>query len=146
MLSLVASVAVGILLIQLYRQSTEAQAGHAKAVIARACDIIRDRCSFYVTGWSDPQPQQLDAVSNETTEPALLVGAKVLGDAAIEAEEISADDGDWVPITPPFGDGTVWQVDVDSLASRVSVRARDANRRRDEGRIEQITPVGNRCV
>ena len=46
-LSLVASVAVGILLIQLYRQSTQAQVGRAEAVVARACDLIRDRYGLY---------------------------------------------------------------------------------------------------
>jgi hypothetical protein len=59
-LSLVASVAVGILLIQLYRQSTAAQVGHAAVVIARACDMIQERFGFYVAGWSDPAPRQFD--------------------------------------------------------------------------------------
>jgi signal transduction histidine kinase len=49
-------VAVAILLIQLYRQSTEAQVGHAEAVVARACDLIRDRYGFYAAGWSGPGP------------------------------------------------------------------------------------------
>ena len=50
-LSLIASVAVGILLIQLYQQSTRAQVGHAEVVVARACDLIRDRYGFYTAGW-----------------------------------------------------------------------------------------------
>ncbi len=32
------------------RQSTEAQVGRAEAVVARACDLIRDRYDFYVVG------------------------------------------------------------------------------------------------
>ena len=59
-LSLVASVAVGILLIQLYRQSTAAQVGHADAVIAQACDMIQERFGFYIAGWSNPAPKQFD--------------------------------------------------------------------------------------
>src|ERR1700722_17882040 len=55
-LSLVASVAVGILLIQLYRQSTEAQVARADAVIAHACDLIRDRHGFSASGWAGPVP------------------------------------------------------------------------------------------
>jgi signal transduction histidine kinase len=47
-------VAVGMLLFQLYRQSTEAQVGHAEAVVARACDLIRERYGFYTAGWSGP--------------------------------------------------------------------------------------------
>jgi signal transduction histidine kinase len=53
-LSLVASVAVGILLLQLYRQSSEAQVARADAVIAHACDLIRDRFAFYASGWDVP--------------------------------------------------------------------------------------------
>jgi signal transduction histidine kinase len=57
-LSLVASVAVAALLIQLYRQSTAAQIGHADAVIARACDMIQQR--FDAAGWSSLAPTQFD--------------------------------------------------------------------------------------
>jgi signal transduction histidine kinase len=53
-------VAVGILLIQLYRQSTEAQVGHAEAVVARACDLIRERYGFDTTGWSGRDPKSTD--------------------------------------------------------------------------------------
>ncbi len=59
-LSLVASVAVGILLIQLYRQSTAAQVGHAAVVIARACDMMQERFGFYAADWSGPAPTQFD--------------------------------------------------------------------------------------
>jgi signal transduction histidine kinase len=47
-------------LVQLYRQSTLAQVGHAEAVIARACDMIQDRYGFYTAGWSNAVPKQSD--------------------------------------------------------------------------------------
>lgn len=53
-LSLAACVAVGVLLVQLYRESTAAQAGRAQVLAARACDLIRDRYAFYATGWHGP--------------------------------------------------------------------------------------------
>lgn len=59
-LSLVASLAVAGLLIQLNRQSTEAQVSRAAAVVARACDQIRDRYGFYVTGWTAPDVGAID--------------------------------------------------------------------------------------
>lgn len=59
-LSLVACIAVGFLLVQLYQQSTEAQVGRAEAVVARACDLIRNRYGFYAAGWSGPEPGRLD--------------------------------------------------------------------------------------
>lgn len=60
LLSLIASVAVGILLIQLYQQSTQAQVGHARADLARGCDLIRDRYGFYTAGWSVRPAQPID--------------------------------------------------------------------------------------
>ena len=51
-LSLVACVAVGTLLAQLYQQSTTARVGRAEAVLANACELIRDRYGVYAAGWS----------------------------------------------------------------------------------------------
>ncbi len=53
-MSLVACGAVGVLLVQLYRQSTAAQVGRAEAVVAHACDLIHDRYRFYTVGWQGP--------------------------------------------------------------------------------------------
>ena len=50
-MSLFACVAVGLLLVVLFRQSTEARIGRAEAVVAHACDLIRDRYGFYAAGW-----------------------------------------------------------------------------------------------
>ena len=50
LLSLVASVAVAALLIQLDRQSTRALVQRAEAVVARSCDLIDDRYRFLVAG------------------------------------------------------------------------------------------------
>jgi signal transduction histidine kinase len=60
LMSLVACAAVSVLLVQLYRQSTAAQVGRAEAIIAHACDLIRDRYRFYTTGWQGPVPPLSD--------------------------------------------------------------------------------------
>ena len=60
-LSLAASLAVGVMLVSLYRQSTAAQAGRAEAVAARACDLVADSWSFYAAGWAGPAPPADDA-------------------------------------------------------------------------------------
>ena len=46
-----ASLVVALLLAQLYRASNAAQLSRAQAVVAQACDGIRDRYRFYVSGW-----------------------------------------------------------------------------------------------
>jgi signal transduction histidine kinase len=56
LISLIASAAVGAMLVQLYRQSNEAQVGRAEAILAHSCDLIRDRYRFYTTGWHGPAP------------------------------------------------------------------------------------------
>jgi signal transduction histidine kinase len=52
LLSLAASLAVSAILLQLYQEGTAAQAGRAEAVVARACDLIRNRYGFYTAGWN----------------------------------------------------------------------------------------------
>ena len=60
-LSLAACATVAVLLVQLSAQSTAAQVERAKAVVARSCDLIRDRFAFYATGWRGPVPPLDDA-------------------------------------------------------------------------------------
>jgi signal transduction histidine kinase len=59
-ISLIACIAVGAMLVQLYRQSNDAQVGRAEAVLAHACDLIRDRYRYYTTGWRGPTPPLVD--------------------------------------------------------------------------------------
>ena len=49
-LSILSSVVLGLLLVSVFRQSSEAQLGRTQAVLALACDLIRDRYSFYTAG------------------------------------------------------------------------------------------------
>jgi signal transduction histidine kinase len=54
LLSLAASLAVGSLLVGLYRQSSLAQFARADAAASQACDAINDRYGFYAAGWAGP--------------------------------------------------------------------------------------------
>lgn len=56
LLSLAAAVAVGLILVGLYRQSTGAQLDRATAAVAEACEAIGDRFAFYAAGWAGPVP------------------------------------------------------------------------------------------
>ena len=55
-----ASIAVGVLLVQLYRQSTVAQVGRAAAEVTQGCDSIEQRYVFYTAGWQSAAPAQAD--------------------------------------------------------------------------------------
>lgn len=93
-LSLAASVAVGGLLLQLSRQTSEAQAARAEAVVARACGLVGDRYRFYAAGWTGPA-----AVPADTAFRADLTAAVSLALARQDGVE-----------------GGIWQADTGPLA------------------------------
>jgi signal transduction histidine kinase len=62
LLSLVASLAVAGLLLQLDRQSTRALVQRAEAVVARACDLIEDRYRFFAAGVASLPPTVDDSL------------------------------------------------------------------------------------
>ena len=49
---LLASAAVGVLFVQLYRQSSSAQLWRTQALLGQICETIADRYSFYSAGWA----------------------------------------------------------------------------------------------
>ena len=72
-LSFAASLAVGVLLVSLYRQSAAAQAGRAEAVAARTCEMVAERWSFYAAGWAGPAPPAGDAAFRHDLEGLLAI-------------------------------------------------------------------------
>ena len=72
-LSLAASLAVGLLLVSLYRQSAAAQAGRAEAVAARTCESVAERWSFYAAGWAGPAPPAGDVAFRRDLEGLLAI-------------------------------------------------------------------------
>ena len=59
-ISLISSVAVGTMLLQLYQQSSIDQVARAEAVTGRACDEITNRYRFYITNWTHPPTDLYD--------------------------------------------------------------------------------------
>lgn len=72
-LSFAASLAVGVLLVSLYRQSAAAQAGQAEAVAARTCDLLAEHWSFYAAGWAGPAPPADDAAFTHDLKDLLAI-------------------------------------------------------------------------
>jgi signal transduction histidine kinase len=93
-LSLAACIAVGVLLVQLYQQSTSAQVGRAQAGAARACDLIRDRYTFYAAGWHGA----ISSLSDETLRRDLTTAV---------ALALARQDG---------VEGGIWQIEAGALA------------------------------
>ncbi len=82
LLSLAASLAVALLLLQLYEQTAVARVARADAVIARACDLIRDRFGFFASGWTGPAPDLDEAGLRASL--ATVVGLALAGQDGVE--------------------------------------------------------------
>ncbi len=93
LLSLVASIAVAGLLVQLDRQSTRALVQRAEAVVARSCDLIEDRYGVVMAGADGQAP----AIDNRFKQ------------ALAAAVGIALDHQDGV-------EGGIWQADAGPLA------------------------------
>jgi signal transduction histidine kinase len=61
LLSIAASLAVGMLLVGLYRQSASAQLASAERTVADACAAIAERYGYYTAGWAGPESGPADA-------------------------------------------------------------------------------------
>ncbi len=141
-LSLVACVAVGILLVQLYRQSTEAQVGRAEAVIARACDVIRERYGFYSTAWSGPAPGRLDA--RLRSDLAAVVGLALADQPGVEGGIWHADAGPLAYAFPTY-EGTGPKSDLPA-AERPQIRAVNQQASHDEQSVDRRVVVGRQTL
>lgn len=82
-LSLAAALAVGGVLVQLYRLSSDAQSGLSAAVLEQRCADIADSYAYFVAGWAGPrQAGELDGLG---TELRGVVGAAMGGRRGLEA-------------------------------------------------------------
>jgi signal transduction histidine kinase len=60
-LSLVASLAIGVLLVRLQGRSTSVQVAREADTLANACELISDAYNYYNAGWAGPVPAEADA-------------------------------------------------------------------------------------
>jgi len=132
-LSLAACVAVGVLMVQLYQQSTSAQVGRAQAVVARACDLIRDRYAFYAVGWHGPTPPLSDqGLQRDLTAAITLALARQDG---VEGGIWHAEAGPLAYAFPTY-QGTGPKTDL-PVAERNQIQAVNEQAAREEQPVER---------
>lgn len=141
-LSLAACVAVAFLLFQLYQQSMDAQVGRAEAVIAHACDLIRDRYSFYTVGWSGPQPGQTDA--RLRSDLANAVGMALAQQSGVEGGIWKSEAGPLAYAFPTY-EGTGPKTDL-PLAERDQIQAMNQQAARDEQAVARHVSSGSQTL
>lgn len=79
LVSLASAVAVGALLIALYRSSAAEQVARARAVLAHACDEIGDRYRFYAAGWTPSADLRDPGLARGLTAATMLALAQAPG-------------------------------------------------------------------
>jgi signal transduction histidine kinase len=98
LLSLAASLAVGWMLVQFYRQSSAALVAGAEADLTRACDRIGDAYAYYISGWAGPPPlpddtatqDDLDTLARAALAPSRRMTGGILRDPADIRPETAA--------------------------------------------------------
>ena len=79
-------------------------------------------------------------IGSKDVSNALLMRAKVVGDAPIETVEVSVDHGEWLAVmTPVPGEPTLWQTLLLAPPCNIRVRVTDANGRQDQDEVEPAT-------
>lgn len=141
-LSLAACVAVAFLLFQLNRQSTTAQVDRAEAVVASACDLIRDHYRFYTIGWSGPQPGQDDA--RLRSDLAAVVGLALAQQSGVEGGIWQSDAGPLAYAFPTY-EGTGPKTDLPT-AERDQIQAVNQQSARDEQAVERHVSSGSQTL
>jgi signal transduction histidine kinase len=141
-LSLAACVAVAFLLFQLYQQSTTAQVSRAEAVVARACDLIRDRYGFYATGWSGPEAGQLD--DRLRSDLATVVGLALANQAGIEGGIWQTQAGPLAYAFPTY-QGTGRKTDLPA-AERDRIQAVNQQAAQDEQSVDRLARSGTETL
>ena len=124
--TLAASVAVGALLVDISGQTTDARVGQAEAVVARACDLIRDRFSFYATNWSGPVALDDAALRRDLTT---LTSVALARQSGVEGGLWQADAGRLAYTYPTYPGGVKTDL---SDAERERIQALNEQVGRDE--------------
>jgi hypothetical protein len=141
-MSLLACVAVGLLLVQLYQQSTEAQIGRAEAVVARACDLIRDRYGFYAAGWTGLGAGRPD--DRLRTDLAAAVGLALAHQNGVEGGIWQAEAGPLAYAFPTY-EGTGPKTDLPA-AERDRIQAVNQQAARDDLAVNRRTVSGSQTL
>jgi 3',5'-cyclic-AMP phosphodiesterase len=89
---------------------------------------------------TQPADRRLVTRENQIARGSFAVRAKVVGNAPIEAVEVRVDNGGWAPMVPVPGDAALWGAHCNGPGESVRVRARDAQGREDEDRVEPASP------
>jgi len=140
--SLAACVAAGVLLVRISGQSTTAQVQRGEAVVARACDLIRERYAFYVTSWRGPVPPLDDA--GLRADLGAAVSLALARQTGVEGGVWQAEAGS-LAYAFPTDPGTARKTDL-PVAELDSVRDANEQAARDEAAVSRASGSGSQTL
>lgn len=117
-LSILSSVVLGLLLVSVFDQSAEAQRGRTQAVLAHACDLIRDRFSFYTaggTGLADDATTRRDL--------ATVLDVALARQGGVQGGIWSASAGSLAYAAPTGGGGSPFSADETARIAEINAAA-----------------------
>ena len=141
-LSLIACLAVGGVMVALYRESTAAQVARAEAVVAHACDLIRDRYDFYTSGWQAARPDPASAAVRGNL--AIATGIALAHQPEVEGGIWQGGTGPLAYAYPTY-QGSAPKTDLPA-AERARIEAINLAALRDEASIGRRHARGNQTL
>ncbi|MGD0762547.1 MAG: anion transporter [Roseiarcus sp.] len=141
-LSLVACLAVGLLLAQLYQQSTTARVGRAEADVAKACGLIQDGYGVYAAKWSEAAPALSD--QKLRLDLAMVVSLALAGRNGVEGGVWQKEAGSLAYAFPTY-EGTGPKTDLPA-AERDSIQAVSDEAARDGRPVDRQSAAGEHTL
>ena len=141
-LSLVACLAVGLLLAQLYQQSTTARVGRAEADVAKACGLIQDGYGVYAAKWSEAAPALSD--QKLRLDLATVVSLALAGRNGVEGGVWQKEAGSLAYAFPTY-EGTGPKTDLPA-AERDSIQAVSDEAARDGRPVDRQSAAGEHTL
>ena len=137
-LSLAAALAVGAVLVQLYRLSSAAQSGLSAAVLEQGCAGIAENYAYFTAGWAGPgQPRELEGFRRDLQG---VVGLALAGRSGLEAGIWQAGEAEAGPVVGMPGNDLRAAL---ATAAGVALREGEAvGFATDEGRQGLACPLG----
>lgn len=116
--------------------------GRAEAVVARTCDLIRDRYGFYTIGWSGPKAGETDEMLR--SDLATAVGLALAKQAGVEGGIWQSEAGPLAYAFPTY-EGTGPKTDLPA-AERDQIQAVNHQAARDEQSVERRASFGSQTL
>jgi signal transduction histidine kinase len=143
-LALAAALAVGMLLVQLYRHSSEALAARAETTLARSCEDIANRYGYYVAGWAGPRSRDAEEQASFRKDMISVISVALADAPGVEGGMWQNGTGSLAYAFPTY-EGTGPKTDL-PLAERDRIAQVNLQAAQDGGPVTQSYQAGSQTL